>query len=171
VPARQIELLKLGEHGVIVLRFPEEDDGLNVGDRPIGGEIPRLAQPVEFGENVGRFLTLSLANDMLGFTDFDGWRMLGRTVGILVLLPKFRDDVSQSFEQLRRSGYETSVCGAGFATLTIDFRDLTSFCPHLHRYVVRFALRFPGTRSVLTHDSPPGSAWRQYSCAVCLKLA
>jgi hypothetical protein len=68
----------LGEHVVIVLGFPEEDDGLNGGDRPVGGEIPRLAQPVEFAENVGRFLTVSLANNMLGFTDFfDSWRLLG----------------------------------------------------------------------------------------------
>ena len=35
-------LLELGEHVVIVLSFPEEDDGLNGSHGPIGGEISRL---------------------------------------------------------------------------------------------------------------------------------
>jgi hypothetical protein len=43
-------------------------------------------------------------NDMLGFTDFfDRWRLLGSTARIFVLCLKFRDDILQGFEQLRRS--------------------------------------------------------------------
>jgi hypothetical protein len=33
-------LLELGEHVAIVRSFPEEEHGLNGGDRPVGGEIP-----------------------------------------------------------------------------------------------------------------------------------
>ena len=69
-------------------------------------------------------ILLRRPNDMLGFTDFfDGWRLLGSPVRIFVLRPKFRDDVLQGFEQLRRRGYQgdsTHRAGSGVEEMKIS---------------------------------------------------